>query len=304
MQSLALRLPSTFKTALALASDWGQIFAAATLAQWIAHPAAYVASVIWIASRQHALLVLLHEGAHGHLFANKKWNDRISNWLTGWPLGIETERYRQHHWLHHQFTNTEKDPDWARKMAKVQWHFPKTKRKFWSDFSPYLGGMGALEMAGAALLIGKPYSWKKRLLYIALVLAPFVATQSLALIFFYWLVPWATALPLLMKVRSIVEHLGLPNENELNGSRNIIASPIEAFFFGPHNNALHLIHHLFPHVPWHNLKNMRENLLKNEAYAEWAHENKSYFLPSEKPVYRDLTHSSWRNNDRNERKTA
>lgn len=289
MQSLALREPVHTKTALALGGDWAQILAAASLAHWSGSWLVYALAVVCIASRQHGLLVLMHEAAHGHLSKDKKWNDRLSNWAAAWPLGVETHRYREHHWKHHEYTNSDYDPDWARKRANPRWHFPQPKKKFFKSFLPYFAAVGAVEMSAVAWMFGRPVAWIPRLVHLALCLAPFAATGTLSIVFLYWLVPWATALPLLMKVRSVVEHLGLPDEHELNGTRNILASPLEAYFFGPHGNALHLIHHLYPHVPWHKLAAMRQILRDNPVFAKDAHENTSYFLPSPRPVIRDLS---------------
>ncbi|MGZ3696095.1 MAG: fatty acid desaturase family protein [Bdellovibrionota bacterium] len=282
---------SFFRSFAAICGDWLLILGTAVLSTAFSGSwALYLCACLIIASRQHALLVLMHEGAHGHLTDNAKWNDRITNLFCSWPFGVSMERYREHHWKHHQFTNTEQDPDWGRKVSHPHWQFPKSSLKFWRDFLPYAWGLGVREMGFAVFALGprlrsSPAAW----LFFALTIAGLWLTHSWALAFNYWIVPYLTILPLLMKVRSIAEHLALPNNMELNASRNIVGSPIEAFFFGPHQNSLHLIHHLFPQIPWFNLGVMREGLRLDKNFLESAHENRGYFLPFRNSAIRDFT---------------
>jgi fatty acid desaturase len=285
--------PSSLRSLVALLGDWLAIVTSAFVSA--SHPESsilYMLSYLVIASRQHALLVLMHEGAHGHLFAAPKWNDRVSNWLTAWPFGIQMERYREHHWKHHQFTNTERDPDWGRKVQHSHWQFPKSQGKFWRDFLPYLWGLGLLELWFTFRVIGVNRRFLPgAAIYYAAILAALTFTQGWLFFAKFWLFPLLTLVPALMKVRSVVEHLGLKNDSELSASRNIVGSPLESFFFGPHGNSLHLIHHLFPQIPWHSVKRMREALLKQDSYLAEAIEHRGYFLPFKNSAYRDLTRS-------------
>src|SRR5689334_16428171 len=52
----------------AIATEWTAIIAAMVLYQWLANPWLLPIFVMWIGARQHALGVLMHEGAHYHLF--------------------------------------------------------------------------------------------------------------------------------------------------------------------------------------------------------------------------------------------
>jgi fatty acid desaturase len=200
--------------------------------------------------------------------------------------------YRDHHWNHHRYTNTELDPDWNRKILAPQWQFPKTRIRFFRDLLPYCWGLGIAEMLFAVKILGRSASvWPRvahALVFISLLIGTLGPIRAAA----YWLAPYFLVLPLLMKVRSVVEHLGLPNKNALNGTRNIVASPVERFFFGPHWNNLHLVHHLFPNVPWHNVPKLQTELMQDQSYALQAYQNASYFLPSAHPVVNDLIRAS------------
>ena len=284
-----LSAPSAWRTWRSLFLDWGTIAACVTFSRYTNNWAIYAAAVPVIAARQHALLVLMHEGAHGHFFRSRLWNDRVCNWLCAWPLGVSTERYRAHHWEHHRHTNTDQDPDWNRKSRMPSWQFPKSRAKFWSDLKPYLFGLGFAEMIFAVRALGGlTASPLRRALHATLFFGGLTFALGNWAVAQYWLVPYFFVLPLLMKVRSVVEHLALPQEHPLNGTRNIVASSLERFFFGPHWNNLHLVHHLYPNVPWHNVPALQAKLKEDPLYCSLGHENTSYFLPSARPVYRDL----------------
>lgn len=294
-----LSKPSGYQTWKYLAIDWLTIIASVGVAKYFSNPLIYFCSVAIIAAKQHALLVLMHSAAHWQFFRSRKWNDWVSNIFTAWPLFVSTHAYREHHLAHHLYTNTDKDPDWVRKVRDPKWQFPQQPKHFYKNFLPYLYGLGILEMAFAIkILCGSPKNsyFKKELTFRAIyyisIITTFCALGVGKDVFYYWIVPYFTILPLLMKVRSIVEHLGLPNNHELNGSRNIIGSKIEIFLFGPHGNALHLVHHLYPSVTWYGLEDLQNTLLQCNDYKKLAHQNTSYFFSSPYPARKDLISSS------------
>lgn len=288
-QDPSLTQVSVSRSVLALGSDWAVIVGAAALAQWSPGVFTLVLAQLLIASRQHGLFMMMHEGAHGFLCRNRKWNDRAANWFAAWPTFISMERFRARHWDHHKYTNTEQDPDWGRKQGDPQWTFPKTKFQFWRDLLPYAWGRGIVEMTYAQMVIGLD---RKQLLraapYYALAATLFTLTGTWKLFLVYWMLPYGVILPALHRGRIITEHFALPNENPLTRTRNILHSPVEAYFFGPHGNSIHLVHHLCPYIPWHKMPAARQLLLQNETYRAHARENDTYFLPWGASAYGDL----------------
>lgn len=295
----ALAGASVPATALALGGDWAIIALAIIVgAHYPDSWTTYMLCCVLIASRQHALLVLMHEGAHGHLLPRPRWNDHLGNLATAWPFLMSLERYRDHHWRHHQFTNTAQDPDWGRKVESPHWTFPKSASRFWLDFIPYFKGLGIRELWFARKAIGvRGTQWKAALPFYVLLAVGLSISGGWGLWVKFWLVPFLTLLPVLMKVRSIVEHLGLPGTHSLNGARNIVGSPVEAFFFGPHGNNLHLMHHLYPQVPWHRLRKLRATLRKGDEFRAQAYENWGYFIPLPGATYFDLVRTDLRASD-------
>lgn len=279
---------STPQTIRALASDW--LIIAGAISSYYVYPSffTFLAAQLLVASRQHALFVMMHETAHGFLTRSRNWNDRIGNWFASWPIFISMERFRARHWVHHRFTGTAQDPDWTRKADLPDWQFPKTKKQFWRIFSHYLWGRGVLEMGVAIKYLGvNAETLRSAWPYYLGIAAALTLTHSWGGFALFWLLPYVTVLPVLHRVRMIMEHYALPNENVLDNTRNVISNRLSTFFFGPHGGSLHLVHHLCPYIPWFNVKKARDALLESGTYRSRAHENDGYFL-SKNSAYGDL----------------
>ena len=83
----------------------------------------------------HALGILSHDAVHYRIGLKKTINDLIANVFLCWPLFIRVEGYRNEHLPHHQFVNTDLDPDFIRKKHHSDWQFPK---RFGSMFKIFL----------------------------------------------------------------------------------------------------------------------------------------------------------------------
>lgn len=66
-----------------------------------------------IASRLHALGIIMHDGSHYLISQNKMFNDLVSNIFCSFPLMISTQAYRDTHHPHHRYTQTTKDPNYV-----------------------------------------------------------------------------------------------------------------------------------------------------------------------------------------------
>ncbi len=282
--------PSLVRTAITIGSDWLMIFGCAAIASVYSNILIILAAQLIIASRQHALFLLMHEATHFLLCVNNKWNDRISNFFVAWPIGFSTERYRKRHWVHHRFLNTDDDPDWVRKKLDPTWSFPSSKWHFWKTTIPHMMGKGVIEMYYALRVVGVCKSELSYFIpYAACIFAAVSYLDLWKAILLFWIVPYMSFMPFFQRVRNASEHLALPKSNSLDGTRNIVNSAVESFFFSPHQGNLHLIHHQYPYIPWYRLHLVREILLKDPIYKSCAHENTTYFLPSRASVFRDFT---------------
>jgi len=81
------------------------------LGLWLTVPVTVTAIVI-IGGFQHQLGGVIHEATHYMLFAGRKQNELISDWLAAFPICTSTYAFRLHHLAHHQFVNDPaRDPD-------------------------------------------------------------------------------------------------------------------------------------------------------------------------------------------------
>ena len=106
--------------------EWLGVAIAIVLCQTYWNPLLYIATVIWIGSRQGALGVMMHEATHYRLLPNRKWNNWAGEVLTAWPILLTLDGYRQNHWAHHRHVNKPGDPDWQRKQNNTLFEFPKS----------------------------------------------------------------------------------------------------------------------------------------------------------------------------------
>ncbi|EDP7844203.1 fatty acid desaturase family protein, partial [Campylobacter coli] len=74
----------------------------------------YLFAVLFIGTRQRALATILHESAHRILAKNRKLNDFLGKYPSGYLIFQTFKKYRQSHVIkHHGFLGIEnKDPDY------------------------------------------------------------------------------------------------------------------------------------------------------------------------------------------------
>lgn len=296
---------STPRALATILGDWAVIGVSVAIATRFPNAITFVLAQLLVASRQHALFAVMHEGTHYMISKNRPLNDHLSNFLAAWPVGFSTERYRLRHWIHHRYLNTDKDPDWTRKKDDPTWQMPMPALRFWRATLAHLCGKGVKEMAYAFLGIGvSRRDLPLALPYYAAIAALITWAGAWKGFALYWALPYFTVLPLLHRVRNSIEHLAVPKTHTLDGARNVVGSWVENFFFGPHNANLHLVHHVYPFIPSHRLEEAHVFLLAHDAYREHAYENDSYFLPTARSVYRDMIAGPARVADKDLKKAA
>jgi fatty acid desaturase len=288
---------SAWRSALAMAGDWLLIAAALAVALWLPHPLVWLAAAVVIATRQHALAVLVHEAAHYRLLRDHAWNDCLADPLLAWPLLFTTDGYRRHHLAHHFHLNTADDPDWVRKHG-ADWEFPKTRLGLMRLLLRDLCGGGVPEMVRAMRHFRKAarqQATPRRIVVLARLGYYLLAAAAVTLaglwveVVLLWFLPLFTLFPTLMRIRSIAEHSALPGRHDLDMTRNVLAPWWERFLFVPHNVHYHLDHHLFPSVPFYRLPELHRLLQQVPDYARHAHQNDSLLGPSSGSVLHDLT---------------
>ena len=251
-----------------VALEWVTILGAAALSEWFRHPLSYVLTIVWIGSRQHALFLLAHEGAHGLLHPDRRWNERISELFCAWPVLIPFRSYRSIHRLHHRHLNSERDPDWARNRPDRL----RNSRGPLDSLSVLLGLDGGQSKLLVFFIVGDS-DGLRRLIYYSVALAVIGLSNGLPLLVYYWLIPLFTWFIASMRLKGTAEHLALP---EGASSRTLLPRRLEALLIAPNNVGYHAAHHAYPNVPFYNLPELHRKLMELDAFREAAHVTHGY----------------------------
>lgn len=260
----------------------GAIAASVALWQWntIAGVIGYVAAVVWIGARQHALAILMHEAAHYRLLRNRTLNDFFGELLIGWPLLISMRAYRWLHFAHHRAPNTHDDPDWMLRLNR-EWVFPKTRSQL---FRMLLCDFLALNMRDHLKFFNRYAYVRGRKTWLDALMAVFFISMWVSLIYFnlwlpfllYWIVPMLTWLKVALRLRTIGEHYGVEYDHTLRQTRTIYPSLVERLLIAPKNIGYHLDHHLYPGVPFYNLPALHRELQQLDEFRNQAHLTRTY----------------------------
>lgn len=255
---------------LSARSSWKGV--ALVLHCWLVIGAAMAAGIVWplsiplmvviIGNRQLGLFVLMHEAAHGLLHSSRAVNDRVARWFCSGALDL----YRPYHLQHHRFVQQTEDPDLVLSAP-----FPVTaaslRRKIIRDLTGqtfFKQRFGRLRDALRSRQPGQT-AW-------SLIAAEasqqrvFLLSNGLGLVLFsaagwwwawalMWLLPMATWLPLVTRLRNIAEHaLIVQNSSDpLRHARTTHASLPERLFLAPYWVNYHCEHHMFTQIPCWNL---------------------------------------------------
>jgi fatty acid desaturase len=255
-----LSTKSSWKGPALVAHAWIVIGLAAAVA--MAFPIAIPLAVMIIGARQLGLAILMHDAAHGALHPNLKVNDWLADNLT--PGGLVA--YRTYHLGHHKYAQQAEDPDLALSAP-----FPITRLSLRRKIVRDLTGQTYYKQRWASLVkrlserkAGEPL-WpilkdaaiaRKRFLIgmivTVAVTAPFGFWWAWPVL---WLLPQATWLPMITRLRNIAEHACIAKDepDPLRHARTTRANLLERAFLAPYWVNYHCEHHMFMHVPCYNL---------------------------------------------------
>ena len=244
---------------LLLLHCWGVILLAA--AAGVVWPVLIPLCVAVIGTRQLGLAILMHEAAHGGLSPHRRLNDALGEWLCAAPVGASLAVYRPYHLSHHKYAQQVEDPDLVLSAP-----FPVTRaslrRKIVRDLTGqtffkqrvlYLfkafGSARDEDMAEGAVVTGR--SVAPFLLVNAALLGAAVLAGVWWAWFVLWLLPLATWLPMVTRLRNIAEHACVEGsaDDAFRAARTTRAGWWERAFIAPYWVNFHAEHHLFMHVP-------------------------------------------------------
>jgi fatty acid desaturase len=275
-----------FRSIAAIAAEWTGIILAIVLYQRFLHPIVLPLIVIWIGARQHALAILMHEGAHYLLFKNRRVNAVVSELFLGWPVFITARTYRPSHFAHHRHVNTEKDPDLMRKQRWAsEWEFPKSWGALVALLARDVFGLrtGQLfsdfgDMGDQTNTTEKRFDFYgvARTLYYVTILSVVTYFRLWPMFLLLWVLPILTWVKMIMRIRSIAEHFAVDHDTYAQ-TRTTLPSFLERLLVAPRNINFHIEHHLYPSVPFFRLPQLHALLMKDAVFQSKAHVTSTYF---------------------------
>ena len=283
-----LRTKSSLMGTLLVAHAWLVIFSLLFIYNLFPSFVLYLVVITLIAGRQLGLAILMHEGAHGLIANNVRFNNYISQFFCAFPMAVDTYDYRHYHLKHHRHTQTEDDPDLV--LSKP---FPITKSSFIRKMLRDLTGITGIKQRYQSIqktfdndtlkVDGKEISgFKSKATLRGIFLSQILIFISMSIVgnwwyyFAFWIVPALTIFQFFYRIRNIAEHAVVPNDcDDFNNARTTNASFIERCFVAPYYVNYHLEHHLFMFIPCYKLKDAH-NLLVAKKYTNRMEIKKGY----------------------------
>jgi fatty acid desaturase len=265
------------------AFEWLCIIALIVLAQACSNIAVSVLCMFLIATRQHALLALMHEYSHYQLSRSRAWwNDMIGDIFTALPFFVTIHGFRRNHMEHHRSASPEHDMNMMFLQQKARYQFPMSKTRFFAEIVKHAIGWYTLdELKGYTvernMALQLPRS--TRVLRAVLALALIAAATWFGwwgAILLYWILPMSTFMMAILYVRDVGEHLGLPSAGIAN-SRTVKAGWLERFLIAQNGVNFHAEHHLYPSVPFFRLDALHDALMRDANYRAQAVVTQGYF---------------------------
>ena len=261
-------------TLRALAAEWIVIvIVAAAALRWWSAPVALLAMLV-IATRQHGLFILFHDGVHGLVARPQRRNDVLINLAVGVPLLVPVHLYRAVHLAHHRDLGTERDPERVLLYHAQPWRYrPLALGALALQFAGDTLGWNNIIMAvrffrvrgdpNSPLKMAPTRAYPELAALIALVVSAWtlgliLAPQMTVRLALLWFVPYFTALQLLQKVRSFAEHAGEGSGDSLTYSW--APGLLGRLTIWPYNINYHFEHHERPGVPWDELPALAPSL--------------------------------------------
>lgn len=293
---ITLSKKNQFKAGFFILLDWAIIVGTYLLVEKINNNWLHIFTAIIWATRLHALGVITHDICHHTMFKNRKFELFIGNLLCSLPMLLSVTRYSYHHNRHHQYLQTEKDPDWTGRNKIDGWITPKPKNEIkkilLQDFLGIREKEHLIPFLQWTPLVGF-FSDKKDDIRCPLTNIDRFATviflsmigSVIALYSIKPLIVWFGAMAFLkpiMRMRAISEHVPVEMQSndikaKLFHSFSINPLLIERLFF-PKNIHFHLEHHLFPTIPYYNLKKLHNILIQKKVFQENAYQLDGYFI--------------------------
>jgi len=271
---------------LALAEDAVLILVAIALAtvasgdQPVVFSWVYLIAILVIGTRMRAIATLVHEASHWTLF-KARWLNQLIGSVVAWTIFQSLLQYRHSHLRHHsELGHPEKDPDY--RNYRDQGLFEATPHTFLTDHLwPLLFGLKSvvnflnlmkdrfLPQSGDKVTVKTLVDYVGFIGFWTAILGLALWFGALKEVLLFWIVPYFTTFQAANWLIEVSEHFPMIQDEQTNVfmTRNRRGSAFESALTGIHGEGWHLIHHLFPGLPYWTLKDAHAVLMQDEAYA-------------------------------------
>jgi fatty acid desaturase len=293
-----LSQPAPLRLMLQVLIEWTWIIGTVMFALNMASIWISVIAIIFVGTRQHALLALMHDFSHRQFSRTRVvLNDTLGDVFTALPFLITVHGFRRDHLQHHHYTSTEQDPNWVSSMKQARYKFPQSRFSVLYLLALHCLGFYALKdikgyLFDSKMTVNMPRATQLRQLFFALfVIGIAFAFNLWIVIALYWFLPMFTILLALLYLRDVAEHCAMPSDG-LCVTRTVLTRKLEGFLISPNAVNLHAEHHLYPSVPFCRLYELHHLIKQKSVYRTHAVITQGYFsgLLSEMSQTRWLSH--------------
>lgn len=232
----------------------------------------------------HGVSLFTHEAVHGVLSSNHAVN-RAAGIACALPVMQNYSAYKVLHLRHHKHLGNEGDPDhydnyssWTWVVFSAHWIRLIVGYPIYLVMIPILGWRQ-----------GRPVDRRWILFEVALLGAAVAAVLwspiGWSALLHCWLIPMII-INTFVNIRGMSQHTFLEEPDDpVQGTRSILTNAVTEYFMC--NENYHLEHHLFPRVPWYNLKPL------HGAIKQQLVERKAPFVRSYFEFVREFVRKSW-----------
>jgi len=269
--------------------DWTVIIGTFYFMASYPNPLSILLGLFLLGARQLGLGITVHETGHRTLFASNKLNDLVGDWLAGYWVFSHKDAYMRGHLKHHQDAGTDSDPDLSNYQSYPITH-TSLKRKFTRDLTGQVGWRRIKSIYRAVKNVRQLDEENRRYLLRSVaanaLMLLVLAALGHAWLYAVWMVAFMTTHMLMVRIRQIAEHAGVPDHFDTDprlNTRTLYISPIERLFIAPHRVNYHLEHHMLASVPIYRLKKLHR-ILMNKGYYDDVRFQRGYIS-----LLRDVT---------------
>lgn len=209
------------------------------------------------AASLHGISLFTHEAVHGVLSRNHAWN-RALGMTCALPVLQNYSAYKVLHLRHHKHLGVEGDPDhydnysrWTWLVFSMHWLRLIVGYPIYITMIPILGYREGNRSERRWILL-------EVLLLATLITAVIASPLSWSMLLNAWLIPMLL-INTFVNIRGMSQHTFLEQPDDpVRGTRSILTNPVTRFFMC--NENYHIEHHLFPRVPWYNLRQLHGEL--------------------------------------------